>query len=276
MLASVSTRKKTLPLLTDIGSVRNSNHIFALHSHGRHGGESHAKLVVIDDECRRPLCALIAKAYADPTLELELRIGRQTTSAGFQPGVDRQTMDGIVKLLDNTADARPVGGTEWQESEDYYLGHMGKRCRTRVTFQDNAPITTETISKEAVHSFVLRTQMFDVRVSLSRETPKPCPVKTSTTHVRIKQTRRYEAVRSPIRFDCSMVWSGETKSEAEHMQNNKEAVFEVECELTVGRTDDAWKRKYDSTPRGISRLATSMLAKLSDLMHCQGIRYVAL
>ena len=141
--------------------------------------------------------------------------------------------------------------------------------RTRVSFPPDG-VQATTIEKTLLDSFILKTRVLDVRISLSRETPVHAPpLSTITDHVRIKQVRRWVVGRSPFRIDCGTVWCGTTRSDAETRQSSQNGVYEVECEFDVHRADRQWTQTYGSN----SRLVMSLVYKLSDLMMSPGVHF---
>ena len=230
-----------------------------------------------DDAIAQKLGELIRRAEVDPVLELEARIGR-VEKGKFVPGVTRGHIDKLVRSLDLLCDAQPdmmmreesEHPGEWIEEENYYYMDCNRRLRSRVLF-DSGVTRTTTVEKRVVDSLILRTQVMDVRISLSREdVVKRVPSIVDTTHVRIKQRRSFGMTRSPFVIECSSVWSGKTKVEAEQMQMTTCPTFEVECEF---RPSSAAFRTWRSNHDDVSA-AASFLYKVSDIMMATGVHYV--
>lgn len=214
-----------------------------------------------------------AKRRSPETLEFEARFGSIHAERGaFVPGVDRVTMDEIVELLQGSSYC--VSDEDWQEEHDFFfLDGKGCAMRTRVTFDsDSMVLRRETSQKRVLDRVDAETRLhgvrqtgMDVRCMLKTETPvdeSEVPQAVSTTHVRIKQRRRFRLVSpdgSPRwAFDFSMAWSGRTKTEAEQMQATKDPCFEIECELLD--EGEYFHSKSDSY------IAESLLCKMHDLL----------
>ena len=245
------------------------------------------ELAAADAATLARVATMIEEACADPTLELEVRLGRATAEGGFRPGVPREHADEVVRTMDNlcrhdagTLRARHAG---WVEEEDYHFYADGgggggsprlaprHKLRTRVSVDPDGAVRSETIRKVVVRSLTLRTRVMDVRVALSREDPlvDPPRIVRRTSHVRIKQRRSYDAARTPFCFECAMVWSGGTKTQAEGRQMREEPVFEVECEVDPRRRGERLRE------RGAARAARSLLTKAADLMLVTGVTFEA-
>jgi len=236
----------------------------------------------VDDEGRARLVEAVRRAWRDKRVELELRVG-EVRNGRFTPGVTRDHMDRVVKTLEATDRAR-ARGVSWLECEDYFFAPppavaettAARRLRTRVHFDaGQMSVRSETIHKVRVDQFVLRTHAFDVRVAVHEEVPVALPVALAvrTDHVRIKQTRTFDLTHSPFRIDCSMVWSGATRSEAEKRQQREDGLFEIELEFAphddeaAGRTVD-WRARYGARDEAAAcdRLVGSLLSKATDLI----------
>lgn len=241
-----------------------------------------APVYTVDDDGHRRLVEAVQRAWRDPRVELELRVG-EMRNGHFVPGVTRDHMDRVVKTLEATGRARPRG-VSWTECEDYFFapppavaaGASVRRLRTRVHFDAaEMGVRSETIHKVRIDQFVLRTHAFDLRVAVHEEVPIAMPTALSvhTDHVRIKQTRTFDLTHSPFRIDCSMVWSGATRSEAEKRQQSEDGLFEIELEFAphddavAGRTVD-WRARYGAhdEPVACRRLVGSLLSKATDLI----------
>ena len=180
-------------------------------------------------------------------------------------------MDSIVRFLNSCPDVWSAS-SEWEEEENYMFRHDGSNMRTRVRFPEEGVHAT-TVAKTVIESFILKTRVLDVRISLARETPVDAPPLSCTTdHVRMKQVKHWVVGRSPFRIDCSTVWCGKTRSETEERQSSQNGIYEVECEFDVHRSDERWKQGYQSD----SRLVMSLVYKLADLMMSPGVHFEVL
>ena len=135
--------------------------------------------------------------------------------------------------------------------------------RTRVVFDgDVMLIRPQTVCKSRVCDIDVRASCYDIRVSLQNECAVPderVPRAVATTHVRIKQRRRFSCPASPFwRFDFCMSWSGATISEAEQKQQHVDPLFELECELVDPQA--ALCAKTDE------QIAASLLLKMLDFL----------
>lgn len=238
---------------------------------------SSVAVATISADARESIGRMLARALDDPSLELEARLG-QWSDGSFLPGVSRDHMDQLVRLLDGCSGVEP-NAMGWVEEDNYIFRHNGTRHRTRVRYDYNdLKLSSHTIVKTTLEALVLRTRVMDVRIALSQETTvasRDLPVATTTEHARIKQLRSYHVCRSPFRIDCGMVWSGTTRSDAELCQRGGAPVYEVECELAPH--DDAraqWKRRYtNGSGYRVAALVDSFVYKLSDLMFTPGIHF---
>jgi len=240
-----------------------------------------------DEVVLTKLGAMITQACADPSLELELRLGVLGDGGRrFVPGVSRKHMDVLVSSLDALCALGEDGARDedldchgarrtmrathdaWTEHEDYhYLDPLAppRKLRTRATY-DGSQLRWTTVHKKVVDSVLLRTRVMDVRVALARELPVADPVVlVPTTHVRIKQRRSFVATRTPFRFDCSFVWCGTTLTEAQQAQVADDPIFEIECELLPDRRAE-WLRA-----RGARTAAKSLLTKAANAMRSTGV-----
>lgn len=218
---------------------------------------------------------MISQCAIDPTLELEARLGR-VVQGRFCPGVTRSHMDKLVKSLVTLCASDPTSLTAvhdtWREEENYYFEHAGVRMRTRVDFVDDKSfgIHSQTIQKTVIDSLLLKTHTVDVRIALARETKvrDPPPI-VDTTHVRVKQVRRFRVERSPVWIDCTMQWNGTTRTDAERQQMTSDPCFEIECEL---RNTDvaAWMARHGGKGHKVAR---SFLFKVADIMMLTGVHF---
>ena len=223
--------------------------------------------ITIDEPVVEKVAALVAAASGSADLELEVRMG-SIRNGKFSPGVSRPQIDNIIQALDKTSTAVHCLQTcgQWDEVEDFYYAHEGRRLRTRVQFDPNVmTMTSVTIEKTRIDSVLIRSHSHDLRVSLSRETPvSVLPHSVKTELVRIKQLKQFAIDGSPFRIDCSTVWHGPVRSAAEVMQTTSDGVFEVELEFLQTNVNT---EKYTGPPEKVTRrLARSILFKAADLM----------
>ena len=109
--------------------------------------------------------------------------------------------------------------------------HQGTLTIKDVTIQGFVAgamtLNKETICKTPLHRHVdVRDKSSNtaLRISLKSEDPvKNVPVCVSSTHVRIKQKRRFLSLDKVWAYDFSMTWSGKNKTDAEASQMKEEA-----------------------------------------------------
>lgn len=212
--------------------------------------------------CVKDVQALVQILREHPEYELEARFGKKT-SRKFIPGVDRETVDVMIGLLENCSSID--ADEEWREVQDVIFSHKGKRLRTRVEYNsDEMVLKTTTIEKLLIDQkdFLNVGNMdpnekLDIRVSLKNEAfVKDIPLSVSPDLVRIKQIRQFRY--KSFSFDFSMTWSGSTRKEAEMSQTKDEATFEIECELVNSK-------EYLSLHDDMY-IALSLLLKMYDFM----------
>lgn len=212
--------------------------------------------------CVKDVEVLVKLLRDNPEYELEARFGKKLTKK-FVPGVDRETIDVMIGLLENCSciDA----DEEWREVQDVIFSHKGKRLRTRVEYNsDDMVLKTTTIEKILINQkdFINvgsmdQNKKLDIRVSLKNEDfVSDIPLSVTTDLVRIKQIRQFRY--KSFSFDFSMTWSGSTRKEAELSQTKDEATFEIECELVNAK-------EYLSFHDDIY-IALSLLLKMYDFM----------
>ena len=224
----------------------------------------HTCMFSANDDVVDTLAAFVQRAKADDSVELETRIGTWKQNR-FLPGVDRSTMDRLVRAMDSHSkeeDATVAAlDDEWMELEDYFYTVTDRRMRTRVEYcPETMQMTPMTIEKKPLAQMLLQTHLFDIRVSLAHEIRDEEPVKiVRPKHVRIKQFRRYKASASPFVITCAMTWSGASFREAEENQATMEPTFEIECELELPR-DPLYRRRPNR------HIAKSLLAKNVGIM----------
>lgn len=213
-------------------------------------------------KCVPRVSTIVDKMRTRRSCELEARFGR-VVDAKFVPGVSRHEMDAIIDMLKHSSFVS--GNDEWTESTDFLFMHEAKQMRTRVNYDsDRMQIQSLTIEKQAIDSVICHTTNHnaDIRVALKLEHAVEHPPDVVNPFlVRIKQTRRFciEGTKGCVwAYDFSLTWSGPTKTAAELVQLNGDAVFEIECEL-LNYTDYV----YDNTD---AYIATSILLKMTDLL----------
>lgn len=228
-------------------------------------------VATMSDQVRERLVGMIKHALSDPSVELEARLG-VCRDGRFEPGVTREHMDELVRCLDACGDVA-TQGHGWTENEDYMFELNAQRCRTRVTYDpERLCIDTKTITKCVIDSITISTRVLDVRIALAQEhAAQDVPVAVEPSMVRIKQSKAYTVARSPFRFDCSLVWSGTSRSAAESMQRDGLPAYEVECEF-IPHAHAAWRQRYSRGDKcAHNALATSMSYKIADIMLGPGI-----
>ena len=154
----------------------------------------------------------------------------------------------------------------WVEEEDYHFyadgggeaaaraSRRGTSCAARVR-RPGRRRAQRTIRKVVVRSLTLRTRVMDVRVALSREDRSStrrasCGARRTCASSSAARTTR----RTPFCFECAMVWSGGTKTQAEGRQMREEPSSRW-SEVDPRRRGE-WLRK-----RGAARAARSLLTK---------------
>ena len=205
---------------------------------------------------------LVHMLRENPDWELEARFGRIDQAGRFLPGVRRDTMDRLIKMMQSSSHVKGEGA--WTEMHDFFYNLKGENVRTRVVFDSNRMTTvlaTERTEKVESHLFSHNTPSshpMDLRVGIKTETPvDSVPASVSPHHVRIKQSRRFWY--GGWAFDFSMTWSGSSKTEAEQRQASSDLPsFEVEVELVD-------RKEYFQTKTD-QYLAASLLMKMHDLV----------
>ena len=215
-------------------------------------------------ECIHKTASIVEQLRQHPRCELEARFGSITNNK-FKPGVDRTVMDELIETM-QTSDYL-TGDEEWKEEKDVYFESKGKHMRTRVKYDSSSMIVlTETTEKKMIckpvdfkHSSNNLIHEQSIRVSLKSEDEIVDPPNSVNPYlVRIKQTKRFLTDNKCWAFDFSMVWSGKTKSDAEHSQMTEDALLEIECELVDA--DKMLQEKSDIY------IASSLLLKMFDLL----------
>ena len=170
--------------------------------------------------------------------ELEIRVGRETDSGAFRPGVSEEAFQELVDDLASYGSLKASDG--WRETIDYfYETEKHGTVRTRLT-TNKADMTlhTEHCTKKMLKYSLVRSESGCAKVALAKETAVPVhdlPSSCVPAFVRVKQTMSFEDVREGAgvvwRYDLSRTWSGASRSEAEMSQHNDPPTLEVECEL---------------------------------------------
>jgi hypothetical protein len=202
---------------------------------------------------------------AEGHLELEARLGKLRGHT-FDPDVGHAAFCGILQLLESYPRWSRVSA--WQETQDVFYhadlpGEGGARrtqIRTSVGVDQHGEVEIVHHSKErlrfvdmemrrldaescAMHSSAAQ-DGFDARVAASLECPvRPelLPIAVAPDRVRIKQRKRFflsslGVDSDAFSFDLSIVYAGQTKSEAEQRQSAQQAPsFEVEIECLKPR-----------------------------------------
>lgn len=215
----------------------------------------------------RALFEQIGREPRSEELEIELRFGTLGATGKFIPGVNREFMDlAICRLNTNSA----CKTTEWNEHEDYFYSidtPTGKQqVRTRVSFDPyEFKIIKEHVVKTRLAAVTIQTGDVAFRVSLSRETcidESLIPTTVNTDLVRIQQRKsifwsRSEHKIPPWCYECSLTWTGKTKSETDRNRPNS-CKYEFEIELNLNSS-------Y-VTAHSADYLARSMMLKATDFI----------
>jgi hypothetical protein len=177
-------------------------------------------------------------------LEIELRFGKLGEDGKFVPGVKREFMDTAICRLNTNSSFK---STEWIEHEDYFYSvdtPIGKKqVRTRVSFDPyEFTILKEHVEKRRLATVTIQSGEVAFRVSLSRESlidESLIPSYVNTDLVRIQQRKRIFCSRTehkarPWCYECSLIWSGKTKSKVESsrwMPSSCNHEFEIELDM---------------------------------------------
>jgi hypothetical protein len=218
-------------------------------------------------------------------VELEGRLG-QLGPRGFDSDVG-EAFTAIVQMLESYPRWSRV--VDWCDSEDVFFttnvyGHV-QEVRSRITYGD-AGLSVNNIIKKRLHTVDLRlrstdpgccaleteqelTTRLDARVSSAVERLVPLealPPSVRPSRVRIKRQKSFylaciSVPKEAFRFDCSFVWSGCTKREAEtNLAEGTNMIREVEVECLLPQ-DYLRRCQGDST-----YLALSIILKLADFV----------
>ena len=202
-----------------------------------------------------------AEHRADPVgLELEARIGRVASGTG----VSAEEIDRMTKFVQTNP---LLTVREWTQHTDYFLDWDGREHRYRTTGDgDTLRLTTEVTRKVRLGACTLHSGNAAVRFALSREVPvdvATLPDTLAPKHVRITHRKAFEfasrgfVARPTWRIDFGIVWSGDTKLEAETRQREYHvSQYTAELELL----DPAYVVQHDD-----AYVACSLAMKVSDL-----------
>lgn len=209
---------------------------------------------------------------ANTEVELEARLGTMMPDGAFTPGVPPTLMH---KFLRSIGTAPTTTKTGWQESHDYFFtaeikerkGHPCRKLelRTSVNFDPNAlHVHTVTISKNRVATATVPLhENMCLRLSLSSERliTEQLPQIVNPYHVRIKQ-RTTHAFDQCWRYDCTQVWRGADRTQAERVQRCNPPICEIEIELT-GDHAKAYLQGHSD-----HHIALSFLMKMQQVAAC--------
>jgi hypothetical protein len=232
---------------------------------------------VVSDLRSRIRSSGTAKQY-----ELEARFGRytenETGSGWFRSGVSRQFFDDSLNMAKSFAGWHST--TPPSESHVcYYRLPDTTQVRTVVDFPDDDTVLPRTHTiKSTLNKQTFKflqsepkaaDNRWDIRVSLSREEPIPedkLPhlVEPERFVIRQRQSFRYAGnSNKPIwSLDFTMLWEGQTSSQAERNQRTQEPEYQIELELIEpevylkGRSNDI--------------VAVSLIIKMLDFLDCSG------
>ena len=191
------------------------------------------------------------EALRDPMgLELEVRFGTATGDF-LTTGVSADFVNRTMTLMQTNPS---LTFSDWFELQDFFFDHRGVEQRSRSRYDtEELRVHSEVITKTRLAECQLRCKGTALRVVASREAvvghgdadvvePK---------HVRIQQRKTASFCSTGFGpgptwvVDFGMVWSGDTKLDAERKQMNAEAPqYSLELELTdpryALRNDDAF------------------------------------
>lgn len=234
----------------------------------------------------RGMCRTVSP---DHTIELEARLGRiqmhRNRSPRFSPGVSNDYMHKILQMMGTFPEWYRVD--DWVHEQDFiYPNDHGDSVRSRVIFDKHGQsMKVEHVKKRRRQVQDLKNTMhaqeddgmyrnaWDVRISLSTEEPVQIEDLPPTIHpsfVRVKNRKSFWYRPSTFeeavwRFDLTVAWEGETKSEAEQKQRMEPGRFEIECEMV----DPAAYLSAES--HDDLYVATSLLLKIRDLLGREGM-----
>tara|TARA_B100000683_G_scaffold138619_1_gene135095 strand:+ start:284 stop:1072 length:789 start_codon:yes stop_codon:yes gene_type:complete len=211
-----------------------------------------------------------ARLAADEEVELEVRFGTMNEGK-FVAGI---TLADMEKMIARLATNAAISTHEWVEHHDFFYAptqtilNRQPDCgtvRTRVKFNCyNLDIEKVTVTKTKLREVIVKTANSDqaVRIVLSRERTIPeelLPNTTATSHVRI-QTRKvaewaHDSPQAAWRYDFSLTWAADTRSQAERLKKDAPPRYEFELELLASPYLQKHTDRY---------IATSMLLKSCD------------
>lgn len=215
-------------------------------------------------------------------VELEARLGIwNENERRFVPGVSRVFMERALAMFNSYDGWTNV--TQWIETQDFFyvIDSVNAKVRTTVCYESGSIVKKHMVKTkmqqetlkintrhdEHIRTFKSENECPDIRISLSLEQEiddDKIPEMVHPTFVRIKQRKTYlyapHGFAKPVwRFDMTMSWCGDTKSDAEKTQRNEAPIYEIECEClapTAYRLHKHEQEKY---------VAKSLLLKLLDL-----------
>ena len=208
----------------------------------QHSDVAHGQLAVNIIQDVVPIVReLVAIARKTRGCELELRFGKIRNNK-FEPGITRcMTDDFITRLQTNVR----MTTDEWNEFVDFFypVQRGGKKlvARSRVSYDTNYFNTNQShCFKTKLKNIVISVLQHDIafKLELSQEEPfetYDMPQIANPTFVRIQQRRCFLHGGVPNdanwKYDFSMTWHADTKTEAELRQRQQEPSFEFEIEL---------------------------------------------
>ena len=225
------------------GTPRQVNHEAEYSSDGtQHSNVSHGELAVKIIQDVVPIVReLVAIARKTKGCELELRFGKIRNNR-FEPGITRCMMDDFISRLQTNVQ---MTTDEWNEFADFFypVQRNGKTlyARSRVSYDTNYFNTNQShCFKTKLKNIVISVLQHDIalKLELSQEesfNTYDMPQIANPTYVRIQQRRCFlhggEPNDANWKYDFSMTWQANTKTEAEVRQRQQEPSFEFEIEL---------------------------------------------
>lgn len=222
------------------------------------------------DEAFGALTTLVARYRsehrANPVgLELEARIGRMNANEQTTTGVPEEEIDRITKFVETNP---LLSVRDWAQHTDYFIMVRGKEHRYRTIGESGSlEMKTEVTQKVRLDTCMLRSGTTAVRFVLSREIPveiASLPDTVAPKHVRVTHRKTFEfasrgCTSGPTwRIDLGIVWSGDTKFEAETKQRQYQASqYTVELEML----DPSYVIHHDD-----AYVACSLAMKVGDLL----------
>ena len=192
--------------------------------------------------------------------ELESRFGVYKDKT-FVPGVSEEMGQQIEQMLESYDHWDHIGS--WEESHDYFYTHQGQRIRTSVSFDGGNMMATHLLKTTIAKITMGFEQNSDVcvRTTISQEQkihPKVIPDIVKPNFVRIKQRRSFK--NGCWAFDLTRTWCGNTRQDAETLQDQGKPTIEFEIECIKP------KEYFQSEYHTDEYVATSMILKMRDFM----------